>query len=88
MTEYTVIKPLSDGLLVLHSEFGDQIFSSRRARRRSVCKDCRLPISVGQLCWGQLVSTAMNRSHRICDTCVSRLLNHWLLLQNPGGSST
>lgn len=70
VTDYTFHHRLHDGVVVLVSRFGTQLFTCRRLRKPCACAVCTRRLVVGDQAFGQL-GNGMNRAERVCVQCVA-----------------
>ena len=75
MGDYRSAERLSDGLILLSSSYGLQLWTERKLRKPIECRVCEKVLLVGALAYGEAVSRATNRMHRICSFCVEGLLS-------------
>lgn len=70
-TTYRIIKWLSERLVVLDSQYGQQIFSLVRTRKPGECAICRTPYPKGADLYSP-ITFYDNRWHRLCQSCIHR----------------
>lgn len=63
-------KVFGDGLVGANVGHGQQMFSRRVLRKDKACRGCERLMKKGELAYGDVTSSAMNRSDRYCIACM------------------
>lgn len=72
--DYRVIGALMGMLILISPRYGEQVWASRRSRKRHQCLLCQLEIRVGSQPYSPITNLG-NRMDRLCEQCAIKAMS-------------